>query len=439
MGNKEFVVSLFHLLNKDYNYAVLRSFEELPENFSSHDIDILVEKKEFSQLKKDVYVLIEKLEYKLLMVNTNDRFVTLIIAKQIGDELEYLYLDFFFNYSLYGVSLIDAEEVLKNKVFNGKIHHVSKIYEFLEKFLNTTLLNKNYPLKYSDLLNDINENYSSEINLKLKTIFRLNDISVDGCKKYTGNYLLKRAFIRNVVSNPFKQFSNSSRFLFFYLKGRFKPNGFSFSITGPDGSGKTTILDGLEENLSKIYREVKYNHFRPTVIPRIAELFKKTGLKKEVDVNYDKPHRGGKTNVMSSLFRLVYYIVDYIIGYYKIVKPVLIRRGVVIFDRYFTDIISDSKRSQINLNYKFVFFMRKLVPKMKYNFIIIVDPEIILKRKQELTKEQIDGIYVKLNYICSKDPNYTPIKNNESPDVAINEILRFILINQNEKYIKFFK
>ncbi|WP_443632137.1 hypothetical protein ABXT64_06565 [Candidatus Marifrigoribacter sp. Uisw_064] len=439
MGNKEFVISLFNLLNENYNYAVLRSFEELPENFISHDVDILIDKKEFNLLKKDVCKIIKYFDYRLLMVNTNERFVTFIIAKQIGDELIYLYLDFFFNYSLYGVNLIDAHEVLEKRQFNGKVYHVNKVYEFLEKFLNTSLLNQGYPSKYSELLNEINENYSLEVNSRLSALFNIKALNIVDCEKNSGNYLLKKAFLRNLFSNPIKQVAFSTKFLCYHLKGKLKPNGFSFSITGPDGSGKTTILNGLEDKFSKVYREVEYNHFRPTVIPRIAELFKESGLKKDVDVNYDKPHRGEKTGILSSVFRIFYYIADYIIGYYKLVKPILVRRGVVIFDRYFTDIISDSKRSQINLNYKVLFFLRRLVPKMNYNFIIFVEPKIILERKKELTKIQIEDIYVKLNYICNKDNNYTPIENNKNVEVAINEIINFVLSNQNKKYNKFFK
>lgn len=439
MENKEFLKSLLDTLNSKYNYAILRGYEELPNNFSSHDIDILVDKKEFKQLKKDIYKILNEFNYQILMVNTNDRFVTFIVGQQIGKNLEYLYLDFFFNYSLYGIHLIDTKEVLEKRVFNGKVYHVNKVYEFLEKYLNTTLLNKKYPLKYGNLLKEMNENYSSKVNNILSSIFSINNFSIDECQKKTGKYLIKKAFFRNLYSNPLKQASNTFKFIYYYINGKLKPNGFSFSITGPDGSGKTTIIEGVEQQITRVYREVSYNHFRPTVIPRIAELFKKTGSKKEVDDDYSKPHRGKKTSVLSSIFRLFYYIVDYIIGYYKIVKPVLVRRGVVIFDRYFTDIISDSKRSQINLNYKAVFFMRRLVPKMNYNFIIFVNPEIILKRKQELTKSQIENIYVKLDYVCKKDRNYFPVQNNEIPENAINKIISIILSSQNKKYSNYFK
>lgn len=439
MENKELIIELFDLLNQKYNYAVLRSFENLPENFSSHDIDILVEKKEFDTLKKEVYQIIKKFDYQTLMVNTNERFNTIIIAKQIEGKLIYLYLDFFFNYSLYGVKFVDSRTVLEQREFNGKVYHVNKVYEFLEKFLNTTLLNQKYPSKYSAILDEINQKHSSVVNSSLSAIFNIRNLNIENIENHSSKSLLRKAFLKNLFSNPVKQITNSIKFLYFYIKGRIKPNGFSFSITGPDGSGKTTILDGVLRNLSNVYREVKYNHFRPSVLPRIAELFKKSGLKKEVDENYDKPHRGVESGKLSSLFRLLYYIIDYIIGYYKKVKPILFRRGVVIFDRYFTDIISDSKRSQINLNYKFIFFFRKLVPKMNYNFIVFVEPMTILERKQELTKPQIDDIYMKLNYICKNDKSYTPIDNNKNPEYAIHEILNFILTQQNIKYSKFFK
>lgn len=439
MENKELIMDLFNLLNQKYNYAVLRSFDDLPENFSSHDIDILVDKKEFNKLKKEVHELITKFNYQILMVNTNERFNTFIIAKQVENQLVYLYLDFFFNYSLYGVNLVNSQTVLNERVFNGKVYHVNKVYEFLEKFLNTTLLNQKYPSKYASILDDINQNYDSIVNAKLIETFNIKNLNIENIKNHSSKKLLRKAFTKSLFSNPIKQIVNSFNFMFYHIKGKAKPNGFSFSITGPDGSGKTTILDGVQAIFSKVYREVSYNHFRPSVLPRIAELFKKSGLKKEIDENYDKPHRGGKTGKLSSLFRIFYYIADYRIGYYRIVKPILFRRGVIIFDRYFTDIISDSKRSQINLNYKFIFFFRRFVPNMNYNFIVFVEPKRILERKQELTKTQIDNIYVKLKYICKHDKSYTPIENNMNPQYAINEIINTILTQQNIKYSKFFK
>jgi thymidylate kinase len=432
------VIELFKILNKNYKYAVLRSYDELPENFKSHDIDILIEKNDFIRLKKELIGLFNSLGFKLLMVNENERFNTLVVSKRVDGALQFLYIDFFFNYSLYGVNLLDASDILERRVFNQKVYHVSMLDEFLEKFLNTSLLNHSYPDKYKNILQNIDENHNEEVNAILAKIFNDKSIGIKECQNQPGKRLLRKSFTSNMLNTPIKQLKMSLQFFFFYIKGWLRPNGFSFSMTGPDGSGKTTILTQLEDEFSKIYREVELNHFRPTIIPRIAELFKELGFKKTVDVDYDQPHRGVKTSKVSSWFRLLYYIFDYIIGFYKTVKPVLFRRGVVIFDRYYTDIISDSKRSQIYLNYKMIFMLRKLVPRMNYNFIIFVDPERILQRKQELTREQIDEIYEKLYYICDNDNKYTPINNDEKSQEAVNAILDHILQQQHQKNLKIF-
>jgi len=428
---KQFLIELFNLLNQKYNYAVLRSYDGLPDNFQSHDIDIIFDKNQYNTFKKDFKNLLSSNNLNLILHNKGERFDTFILASYENNTTTFLYLDFFFNYSLYGIKLLDSKEILKNKIFNEKIYHVNLVDEFLEKFLNVKLLNKQYPEKYSHILENIKNNHIEETNKKLKNIFG-NDITLDSIENFRGKELLKKCFFKNPLNNIGLIFS----FYKNYFKSKLSPNGISMSFTGPDGSGKTTILEIVEKELSKIFREVKVNHFRPTVIPRIAEIFNKAGLKKEVDKDYSNPHRGGKTGRLSSLVRLFYYIFDYIYGYKKIVKPVLFRRGVVIFDRYYTDIVADSKRSRINIPYKVIMSLKFLVPNMKYNFLVSVEPDNILARKQELTKEQILDIYKKLDYILENDKSYTKIDNNQDVNIAVSNILNHIFEEQHKKLIK---
>lgn len=64
-----FIVELFQILNKKYNYAVLRSFENLPDKFDSHDIDIIFDKKQYSSFKNDLENLITKHDLKIILFN----------------------------------------------------------------------------------------------------------------------------------------------------------------------------------------------------------------------------------------------------------------------------------------------------------------------------------------------------------------------------------
>jgi hypothetical protein len=122
---KQFLIELFNLLNQKYNYAVLRSYDGLPDNFQSHDIDIIFDKNQYTNFKKDFKNLLDSNNLNLILHNKGERFDTFILASYENNTTTFLYLNFFFNYSLYGIKLLDSKEILKNKIFNEKIEVVT--------------------------------------------------------------------------------------------------------------------------------------------------------------------------------------------------------------------------------------------------------------------------------------------------------------------------
>ena len=168
----------------------------------------------------------------------------------------------------------------------------------------------------------------------------------------------------------------------------------------------------------------------------MSEVVYSAGLKKEVDRDYSKPHRGSKTGVPSSFVRLAYYSVDYIIGYLLKTKHYLFKRNIVIFDRYYTDIICDSRRSRIYLDYKFIYwFGRLFIPSLNYNILLTASSETILARKRELDEEGIRSINTKIDYLADKK-EYKKILNESTPEVAGAEVLNYIFENQHKKNIR---
>lgn len=83
-----------------------------------------------------------------------------------------------------------------------------------------------------------------------------------------------------------------------------------------------------------------------------------------------------------------------------------------------------------------VFFLRRLVPRLDHNFLVVADHEVIRKRKQELTFEQIKEILGKIEYIAGAK-HYTVIENNGTAEEAVSKILNHILEVQHEKYMRF--
>ena len=261
------------------------------------------------------------------------------------------------------------------------------------------------------------------------------------CDKARKKELLKAALKWNFKRFGLGVVAHYWQFEYYHIKNYLCSNtGFSIGFTGPDGSGKTTVIDLLIENLGDVFRKAHvYYHFRPVLFGNLGEVAHSAGVKKEVDRNYSQPHRGGKTGKVSSMVRLLYYSLDYIVGYWLKVKSVTRITRLVIFDRYYTDIICDSRRSRIYLNPKFLYwFGRLFIPSLNYNILLTAKTKTILSRKQELDVADIEAINRNIDYLASKK-GYYKVLNESTPQAAVQAILSYIFENQHKKNLKLLK
>ncbi|MCD7763654.1 MAG: hypothetical protein LUI14_10765 [Lachnospiraceae bacterium] len=424
-----FLKDVFSMLNSNYNYAVLRNWEGLPDRCSSRDIDIILDRKSYKCVEKDIIEIAKKNTMMLIQRFKSERFNTLIFANAKRHEI--IQLDFFFHCSFHGIILMDTQTMLQERIIEDEIYHVDKAVEFLDKFLFNISCGEQYPEKYCKVKEEAKTN--ERVKKILFEVFGCDNIeTIESEKTYS---LRKKANAHSVHVSLINHVGNKIRFFGTNLKNWIFPQGISVGFTGADGVGKTTILNLLVDELETTFSSVDVFHFRPSVFANLGDALHDVGLKKEVDHDYNRPHRGGKTNVISSLFRLLYYIADYIIGYFRKIRHLIYRRHVVIFDRYYTDIITDSERSKIFLPIKFLKAMRIFVPKLRYNFLITADENRIIMRKQELEIEEIDKIQANISKVGELNGYYL-INNNGSAEEALEEVLGIIYSGQNSRYLR---
>ncbi len=427
----DFLTSFFSLLNEEAEYAVLRNFEGLPAHNSSRDIDLILERATYKRLKSAMQRLVKEAGWQLLTYLKSDRLITWVCGGvDDGCKVELVQLDFFFDTSVFGVRLMSARELLKGRIFNGAIYHVNKENEFLDKYLYARAVGAPYPEKYAET-RAAAEN-TERVKEKLKNLFGVE--SAAECDRCGGKKLLIRALLKAPFSSPFRFL----RFEYYRLRNYLRSNtGFSIGFTGPDGSGKTTVIDLLLEKLGPVFRTAhEYYHFRPALFGNLGEVAHSAGLKKEVDRDYSNPHRGGKTGALSSLVRLMYYSLDYILGYFTKVKSVTRITRLVVFDRYYTDIICDSRRSRIYLNPKFLYCFGKLfIPTLNYNILLTASSDTILARKRELDEEGIRSINERIDYLAHKK-GYLKVLNESTPEDAVRTILEHVFTEQHRKNLK---
>jgi thymidylate kinase len=192
------------------------------------------------------------------------------------------------------------------------------------------------------------------------------------------------------------------------------PSGITLTISGVDGAGKSTVLKMLKSKLEEERYQVIVLRHRPSIFPIISAWFK--GKKAaEAEAAIRLPRQGSNNSVLLSIPRYAYYLLDYLIGYWIIRIKYLSRGYIVLYDRYYFDFIADPKRSNILLPGWITTLMYTFVHKPELNIFLFAGPDVILKRKQELSYtviEQLTSRYQSLfNRLASKRSQFLQIEN----------------------------
>jgi thymidylate kinase len=430
--------------NHKVRYAVLRNFESLPDSVGARDIDILVHREDLEKAKNVIAELAETLAARFAKVFHDDMITQIILFRRLetGDIFE-LKIDLLHNRQVFGVQLLSFEAMMEGLWYHNGIPVVAEHIRFLDKWLFNLFVghptDEKYDADFSVIcrneLKNLTEILTPMLSAQRKEAL-VKEIAVGRASAMPPLTLATRiARLALVALRDMPQsLMRLANFFWHRLRNLLAPQGIFISVSGPDGSGKTTVIDMVISQLGTIYGEgaVTYAHFRPTVLPRIAQVAKRAGAVKKVDVNYDQPHRAKPSGLVGSAARLGYYWLDYMGGYFRSVRPVLKRREVMLFDRYYYDMIADSFRSRIALPMPFLRAMGRLLPLPHYAFFIDVDPEEIYRRKQELTFERIVelnsryGDLVDLGWLISID-------NNGAPHRAAATIIDHIVADRHAK------
>lgn len=218
------------------------------------------------------------------------------------------------------------------------------------------------------------------------------------------------------------------------FKQLMKSKGIILTFSGVDGAGKSTIIEHVKEILEKKFRKrVVVIRHRPSILP-ILSAITKGKEQAEKDAASTLPRQGTNQNKLSSFVRFMYYYVDYLFGQIYINFKYKYRGYVVLYDRYYYDFILDSKRSNIVINPSIVRFGYRFVYTPDLNFFLYADPDVILKRKQELSAETIMELTKKYKNLFSNYENRKLNKNYHSiNNIELQDTLDYITLEINRK------
>lgn len=177
------------------------------------------------------------------------------------------------------------------------------------------------------------------------------------------------------------------------IKRILQPTGLVIAVLGPDGSGKTTVIEHLEKELAPAFRKVRRFHLRPH--------FGKQGAGGAVTNPHASPPRG----VIAGLAKMVLFIIDYWWGYIKIIYPAKVRSTMVIFDRHFYDMLVDPVRYRLPNNFWPAKLFAKLVPKPDLWLVLDAPATLLVSRKGELDLTAAEALTNNYRNLAKDLPN----------------------------------
>jgi thymidylate kinase len=396
-SRKNLINKLFNYINKKYTYVTLHHLETIFDKKTDIDLVIGCNKQEFIKVMKDIS---KELDLKIINFFTIDKNIYRLdfVFFDENNNLDTIELDCLLLGNEENLYKLNADYFLDNyqvkELEEYKFNTVEPLKEY-EYYI------KKKAYKNSDI--KIHYKYLQELqsNKSIKDIDELYDFWRD----YFSSNLYKTKYITNKISLTHKRL--------------FEKPSLTISILGPDGSGKSTIIDKLFKQ--NIFRNKYYFHLKPLK------------QKRSENVVCEDPHKFPLYNSLKSYVKLLYFIFQYSFGWIKNITPLGFKSSLIVFDRYYDDILADHKRYRYGGRLSVVKFIRNFIPKPDIYFILTTDAHIIHNRKKEVTFEELERQIKEYDKLVD-NKTYFHLDASKDPDQITNDMIQIISEKMYERY-----
>ena len=388
-------------------WLILRNYGQR-QLVKGRDVDLFMRFEDVPRAIKLLIVCSKRFGGSVLHFYRRHHLIALYI--RFPEEEKPLHVDFYHGaFSWAGIEYLSHDQVLKSRrqycglPIPAPEHEAAVLT--LASLLDGGFVNKRYLPRVRMLLDsrvalDVFENDLRPVFGK-QALGQLRDLalgsgSFDRSDELALAKLLRNALVlRSVRASPMATSLGFVKWCWSEMRRFASPSGPVVVITGPDGSGKSTVIAAIRERLGEWIGVGRVFHWRPGLLSDAGRVGRRHyECRAKV---HSEPHSKGSHGFVLSALRLGYYLTDYWLGYLVLVRRDLARNRVVFFDRYAVDMEVDPKRFRFRLPKWLLSLPGAVVPRPNLVIALIAPGEILVARKPELSvavADQLSKLYL---------------------------------------------
>lgn len=182
--------------------------------------------------------------------------------------------------------------------------------------------------------------------------------------------LRRRALLRH----PLRAIRLGSGALAQKLERILRPNGLRVVLLGPDGAGKSSVVQALESHPLAIFNRTDCRGFAPMMFRRL--LRRRPGAT-------DQPHALSPRSAPASIIRAGYWLLHQF-AEHATSRVDVSRSSLILYDRHFVDVLVDQKRYRYGGPRWLLSAIWSIMPRPDLILVLDAPAEVLHRRKQEL-------------------------------------------------------
>jgi thymidylate kinase len=193
---------------------------------------------------------------------------------------------------------------------------------------------------------------------------------------------------------------------------RLRPTTPWLAVLGPDGSGKTSVIDALTRIWPPDAGVVRRHHWRPHVLGR------RPGAVTIVSDPHGKPDRPW----CASVAKLVLLLLDWWVGNALVLSRERARGDLVVFDRCFLDLLCDPRRYRYGASLRLARWVSVLVPHPTLVVVLDAPVAVLHSRKLEVPALEVERQRRAYRRLVDQERGAVLIDARQEPHVTAGQI-----------------